>query len=287
MSLSMHGETLFHFTEELETLISILSCLHFRASLSMERLSYVTEKGETESTPDLWVPMVSFCDYKLAEIAHHTESYGCFGLGMSKTWGTSIGLNPELYVSDASEIGRELRSIIYDVAQSATISSSLVEANIKLANMFSWTKNYQGVLRRKGKILNSSFRFADDKEWRYVARISYNPDLTDKIFQGFRFTTVPDICCSCQNHNLLAQDCPQCHLLLEKSKEDRRSRINDGILDFTYNDINFIVVNSYDNRDVILDWIDRLICSVNDKLILASKIIVIEALDLREVVPIL
>jgi len=282
MSLSMHGETLFHFTEYLDNLISILSSRYFKASLSMEKLSYVNANGIVESTPDLWVPMVSFCDYKLAEIAHHTANYGCFGLGMAKEWGALKGLNPVLYVSDNSHIGGELRSIIYDVAKSATSSSSLIEVNIKLANMFSWTKNYQGILRRNGKIVNSSYRFADDKEWRYVANISYMPELTDQIYQGFRFANVPNFYCSCQS-NTLVQDCPKCYLALDSYYNDRTSRIIDGHLKFNHDDIRFIVVKCHDDRDMILNFIDGLFCSVKEKLILASKVIVVESLDLREV----
>ena len=146
MSLSMHGETLFHFTQSIDVLLEIVQSRCFKASLAMERLVYKAKTGETESTPDLWVPMVSFCDYKLSEIGHHALNYGYNGLGMSKSWGIRNKMNPVLYVSENSEVGSELRETLKDIADSINRQDMVLASIIRHANLFSWTKNYQGTL---------------------------------------------------------------------------------------------------------------------------------------------
>ena len=151
------------------------------------------------------MPMVSFCDYKLSEVGHHVLNYGPYGLGMSKQWGIKKGLNPVLYVSEHSQIGDNLRRILTKVAEAKSednlgdkCQQILGDTDIDIANFYAWTKNYQGTLTRNGQE-NDNFRFADDKEWRYVAKIDYSAanDISRLFRDGYSFIPVPQVNCPC------------------------------------------------------------------------------------------
>jgi hypothetical protein len=68
MHESLHPSILFHFTEERESLYSILAHT-FRVSYAREKII-----GPTH-TREFAVPMVSFCDLKLHELKHHMNTY--------------------------------------------------------------------------------------------------------------------------------------------------------------------------------------------------------------------
>lgn len=290
MSLSTHGETLFHFTSDLSVLLDILESGYFKASFSLESLSFQTPQG-VESIPDLWVPMVSFCDYKLSEIGHHVLNYGSYGLGMAKDWGVAKGLNPVLYVSAQSPIGPRLKSVLNKVAvakQAGDPNSALGIVDIEVANMFAWTKNYQGTLVRKGK-RTQDFRFADDKEWRYVAGIDYSAGgkIEVPFGSGHSFLPRPNVSCSCCGE--AAQSClgAGARILKEKQREyGALIDVDTRYLRFDSSDIRFLMVKSATDRDDVLRWIENLPrWGAGKRLLMASKIIVIDDLDFRDLAP--
>lgn len=77
--MPLSASSLFHFTKKKDFLYGILD--------ETFRLSYCREDfligGERYS---IRVPMVSFCDIPLSEIKNHIDSYGPYGLGLSKEW---------------------------------------------------------------------------------------------------------------------------------------------------------------------------------------------------------
>lgn len=292
----MHGETLFHFTNELSKLLSILNDRAFKVSFSLETLSYRDWERTLESIPELWVPMVSFCDYKLSEIAHHTLNYGQYGLGMSKKWGIEKGLNPVLYVSERSLIGQKLRGLLNHCSQERRNSTQFDEtttapsvAEIETANFYAWTKNYQGTLVRKG-VRHPDFRFADDKEWRFVAEIDYARlgDMGAPFGSGYNFLPSPSVICDCCGRQ--AQHCDSSgHDLLRQRKQEYSELITSStsVLEFEFHDIRFVLVKTSTDRDKFLDW-----CegdpgfNERQRLQLAAKLVVIDELDFRELAPV-
>ena len=83
---SLYPDILFHFTNK-EGLFGLLE--------STFKVSYAREKiiGKN-STREIGVPMVSFCDLKLSELKSHMNDYGVYGIGLTKEWALKNSLNP-------------------------------------------------------------------------------------------------------------------------------------------------------------------------------------------------
>jgi hypothetical protein len=303
----MHGETLFHFTQDFNTLISILDDQAFQAHLSRETLVYINENGNLEELPPVLVPMVSFCDYKLSEISHHALNYGYYALGMTKEWAITNKLNPVLYLSENSDIAAGLRSLnkILEKIQKNNICHNLEDeifkASLKAIEIYAWTKNYQGLLKRNGKNI-SNFRFADDKEWRYVARMwEGNSEPNDKplieaistILDSMRFIPEPNPDCSICGKP--AKKCPDHGNVELRLRKDilEQDYINPDTrkLSFSWCDIRFILVRKITDRQQLIKTIKEKFSSsdsnINVDLLceISSKIIVIDDLDLRALFP--
>lgn len=110
------ANTLFHFTGKddkkgKEALLNILGTGY--------RPSYCSEFGDAAiggAIKDMLIPMVCFCDlplsrldkhmnghkWKYNDVNHEVEGYGNYGLGMSKTWGKNMRLNPVTYTYSGS-----------------------------------------------------------------------------------------------------------------------------------------------------------------------------------------
>lgn len=94
------SKTLFHYTSTLDAVKAILESKGFWPM-------YCIEYG--------WdcyfaVPMCCFCDIPLSLINSHMETYGHFGIGMSKKWGIDNGLSPVTYQVKTSYYGRRLKN---------------------------------------------------------------------------------------------------------------------------------------------------------------------------------
>ncbi|MGC0956936.1 abortive infection system antitoxin AbiGi family protein [Pantoea agglomerans] len=188
MSRSLYPTTLFHFTEKLDTLFEILDSSNFR-------ISYAREFIQGQSTNrNFGIPMISFCDIRLTQLTQHTESYGHYGIGLSKDWANENGLNPVIYMSKQSAVfdnyNLELRSLKAEVDKLSKsleeIKSSGTKAQLtnskrkynsallsykKIVDPLRYMKNYQATLRRRNGPEQPNYIFADEREWRFVPDI--------------------------------------------------------------------------------------------------------------------
>lgn len=161
-----YPDILFHFTS-LRGLKGIIKD-GFRPSYAREKIV------STSAEKNIAVPMVSFCDLRLSELPFHMKKYGRFGIGMTKSWAQSAGLNPVAYVNKDSEFitaiitGLESYSmLIKEIGDWNKMIAKTRDGYWKLLNIVRYTKNYEGELIRKSKSLGN-YRFADEREWRYV-----------------------------------------------------------------------------------------------------------------------
>lgn len=150
--MSLSSNTLFHFTNDLETLQKILGGLSFWPR-------YCEEYCWNTS---LAVPMCCFCDIPLSQINNHMKFYGSYGIGLSKDWAINNKLiNPVFYIT--KKYLSFLKMFIQDhnipnqekIKQLVTRMKPCVGKNIrKLPN--GETKEY------------SAYKFYNEREWRYV-----------------------------------------------------------------------------------------------------------------------
>jgi hypothetical protein len=168
---SVSSNTLFHFTPKLEYLIDILKN-DFRPRFCHEIL-----EDTLASPPDSWwnraIPMTCFCDLTLSNTAQHLNTYGQYGIGMTKEWGKKMGLTPILYIHSNSPLVECVRTSI------TALSHSVIGAHCEddqevflrlsggLEDLINFVKPYTGSFDRNGSII-PDVRFYDEREWRYV-----------------------------------------------------------------------------------------------------------------------
>ena len=92
------AKSLFHFTKSPEILKSILkNGIYPRFCLETNWCKYADEEYYAFS-------ISCFCDIPLSRINEHTDSYGHYGLGLTKNWGIKNGLNPVIYFPENGSI---------------------------------------------------------------------------------------------------------------------------------------------------------------------------------------
>lgn len=171
---SLHPSILFHFTSK-KGLFGILED-DFRLSCARERV-----EADGQSV-ELGVPMISFCDLRLSELKDHMEKYGRYGIGLSKDWANRRGLNPVFYVNRHSKFTRDFIAAVqgvYRLLDGITDLDELTRAQsayMDVLNAYRFMKNYEADLARPGHQPLTDYRFADEREWRYVpARSELEP----------------------------------------------------------------------------------------------------------------
>lgn len=170
---SLYPEILFHFTTK-AGLFGILEHT-FTVSYARERIV-----GNRRST-GFAVPMVSFCDLRLSELKDHMAKYGKYGIGMSKTWANAEGLNPVFYVNKhcpftsnfIAAVERVHRQL--DAIEDPEQHELAAKAYMDILNTYRYIKNYEGDLNRRDGRTIKNFRFADEREWRYLPPLAATP----------------------------------------------------------------------------------------------------------------
>lgn len=163
---SLYPDILFHFTTR-EKLYEILRT-NFKVSYAREII--IGPGSEREFA----VPMVSFCDLKLTELKNHMENYGSYGIGLTKRWANQNGLNPVMYISRYCELTDNFMSGlngIYNHLDKLNDVEQFERLNKSYTNVlttYQYLKNYEGRLIRGDQIVDENYRFADEREWRYV-----------------------------------------------------------------------------------------------------------------------
>jgi hypothetical protein len=222
---SLHPDILFHFTTK-EGLFAILK--------ETFKLSYAREKIEGKtSVREFAVPMISFCDLKLSELKVHMHSYGKYGIGLKKEWANENGLNPVFYVNKHCQFTDNFNSALNGIYRHLNRLTDgdhfmgLSEDYMNVFDAYRYIKNYEGYLKRDGEE-NHNFRFADEKEWRYV------PPIEQHDVQPFVAIT---------------------NIKTKKQKKEYNKKIDHIRLSFKPNDIKYLII---DNDEEIIELIRHL-----------------------------
>ena len=173
MKETLSSNTLFHFTNSGEKLISILKH-EFKPRYCLEDMgTFVKDSLYAE---ELAFPMVCFCDIPLSKIKHHLSFYGNFGIGLSKEWGVKNKISPLTYVNNESALLKFINNNI--LACEGKVFNGHPEIDeiwINTLNMIRYFKPYEGKFWRNGKYLDG-VRFYDEREWRYIPDMPFKND---------------------------------------------------------------------------------------------------------------
>jgi len=205
--------------------------------------------------------MVSFCDLKLSEITSHMSKYGNYGIGLTKEWANKNGLNPVLYISQYSPFTDGLLSGLNSIhahrrkLEKSGGSEGLTTDYMNIYNTYRYVKNYEAPLHRKGHPKIEKYRFADEREWRYV------PPLGNKNLQPF-----------------VALDT----IKTEKKKTNLNNSIRNVMLPFEPEDIRYLIVERDDEISELIDHLMRKKQRFNDNTLnrLKSRILTSEQIKL-------
>ncbi len=221
--MAISTNSVIHYTDKIDNLKGIIKCNGFKMKYCLEEINF-----NTDSTFDVAFPMCSFCDIPLSEVKNHIDSYGSYGIGLSKNWAKKSGLNPVLYIERNSKLADNLKKQalrIYKQGKNNKPDYMLLD---EFMIYISHCKNYEGNLK-KGKINSDSYRFYDEKEWRYV---------------------VPE------------KDLNGAHTFIDaerylKDKDSYNDNIKDCYLRFSPQDISYIIIDSEDEIPEILKTINE------------------------------
>lgn len=156
------SNTLFHFTKSRDTLKLILKngfwpryCLEDVGWLGYDTHDYVA------------YPMVCFCDIPLSRIADHVGFYGEFGIGLTRQWAESNGLNPILYVAGENSVSASFREL-NEQAHKHTEAKHKDASKVTMRYLLAHSKPAQGKMVVDGKPVDKLFY--QESEWRYVPK---------------------------------------------------------------------------------------------------------------------
>jgi hypothetical protein len=236
--MAISTDSIIHYTDTINKLESILK-EGFAIKYCSEKL-FIEEDVSSLAAH----PMVSFCDVPLSQAYRHFDTYGKYGIGLSKTWANSKGINPVLYLDKDSSISRTIGQLIIERRKSKTNLTSKQKSDILRIKCFA--KNYSGPLKRES-IHIRNYRFYDEREWRLV------PD--DSELQGASFSI------SLSNY--------------EDDKDKYNKTISSLRFEFEAEDISYVIVDKTREIPRIIKVIRDVYgddCSSNQLDILLSKI---------------
>lgn len=164
---NISSNTLFHFTGNADNLLGILTnefrpkfCLEDLRSLSKKRYSWL----------EIAIPMTCFCDLPIYQTRTHLETYGGYGIGLTKEWGQKKGISPVMYFYPDSSLTKHLDKLLFEIADKIPEKKRNSVVNEAFKTLFTFLKPYDGKLWRGSGYLKKRIRFYNEREWRYVPR---------------------------------------------------------------------------------------------------------------------
>jgi hypothetical protein len=174
-----HADSLFHFTQDLKTLLLILDA-GFWPRYRPEETAWRFPSAPWP-LPGASYPMVCFCDIPLSKAAMHAGRYGQYAIGLTREWGIRSGVHPVWYFGNANEVNTALSQV-----SSLALSTNDRVAHSAVFHLMAMLKPLHGhsFERIDGGwwlLSEAEVDFYEEMEWRYVPR----PEVTSN--GGFTF----------------------------------------------------------------------------------------------------
>ena len=138
----------------------------------LEDINWLDEEGHEY----IAYPIVCFCDIPLSRIQEHVGFYGNFGLGLTKEWAESNGLNPITYISPGNNLSNAYNELNDHANKLDTEDCDL--AKITMRYLYSHTKPIEGSMVVDGSPVRKEFY--QESEWRFVPKSS---DIEEYLFK--------------------------------------------------------------------------------------------------------
>lgn len=286
------ANTLFHFMSNITYLNRILVERQIIPRYCIENIEYLNINVEGQPFNEIAVLQKCFCDIpfhkltdtfmldgvgdiyesltkeeksELAKNNSHPDYYGKFAIALSKKWGESHNLQPVQYINEKSTYAMEFSNVFASVYNAETIPEEYVN---DILHRLSYMKPLRGTMDRSFNHKNIKLKknFHDEREWRYVPE--------SKILETAKIE------CIIANPKMLYLPDSIAGINKSLENEDYRSLW----LNFSYNDIRYIIVPDLQSR---IDIIDTILTISPDKFdhpeqvqreqyILISKILVLD-----------
>lgn len=240
------ANSLFNFMRKIDYLKKILSNKAFIPRYYEEIIDYLG----MDNVEKIVFPMTCFCDIHVQKIKYHCYDYGNIGIGMSKKWGVSKGIQSIHYINNNSRIYKELSRLF--VKEDSPENETIIEEykNYILEHIL-FIKPLVGKMYIRGEYTEKNFH--DEKEWRYIPKINNDIDIPLILPQEYS--------------NISAY-----HIFSEAI-----NRYEELWLKFEYDDIKYLFLENEEDRQDIIDYIiNDLDIEENEKYKLISKIIVLD-----------
>lgn len=233
--MRLYSDSLFHYTECIDTLLLIVK-QGFKISSPQEQFI-----GSKDNFLYLRIPLVSFCDIPISLIQY--VSYGNIGIGMSRAWATKNLIQPVQYFSNSKKTSSNLSErYLADCYMNGDCSTRITRQLSTLKPIRKYKDGDYGshrITTNSGDIIKVYYRRDNyiEREWRKVYLNHWDDDYYTK---------------------------------------------NPTYLQFTNKNVSFLIVNTLDEKEKLINSILNLntiggkTCSNNDRLSLATKILVMK-----------
>jgi hypothetical protein len=168
---TLSANTLFHFTDSIDNIENIL-INEFCPRYSLEKIGSVA----FDSSYEVAIPMVCFCDIPLSQIKNHIKYYGNYAIGLKKEWGIKRKINPVLYLYENSATAIHLKKIISSLDPDINKNQAEQPIIVGAVSFVKYLKLYEGKLWKNNNYTQETIRFYDEREWRYVPEIATNDE---------------------------------------------------------------------------------------------------------------
>jgi hypothetical protein len=221
--MGLSSNTLWHQTDY-NSLIKIIKSEKLNVSYSLEDL-----KSNSPYPFNYAFPMISFSDIPLSEFGAHLDKYGGYSIGFKRDWIVRNNFSPVSYYSNRSILLRELIERVEYLKQDYSNLNDEQKHDLKVfLFQLAHSKNYEGELIKK-KYKN--YRFSDEREWRFVPQIEvFDDEINDFIIDSHAYK-------------------------IDRSLVE--VKLKGMCLEFTFDDLNYIIVEKVDQIERIKKIIEQ------------------------------
>lgn len=244
----IQADTLFHFTTELDYIITYIKNKMLSPRYCEEDIRYL----KIPHLKKIAYPMKCFCDINLHRIEEHLQWYGYYGLAFTKDWGMQRQIQPIHYINPESMLRKDFTKVFSAALKSDVRKESKTQFKMKnfLLHELMYYKPYEGRMKNRNTGKSKKKCFTDECEWRFI------PDVTGAGFEQVYFD----------------EDILNAGRLSDYS--NAMSGIHEISLNYDYADLKYIIVRNLSDFETLTEVIMNLGLDKLEEYQLISKVII-------------